>query len=228
MKIFKRVCLAFALLAGLAAILLLFAWHAPFPRTEAFRPEDYRYGASYRAELEDIPVMAQSTAHTCAAVSMAIVGTHQGQDATEEGLLTALGLAERGTGMLPGAYLHCANEALAPLSASLVNPTSRAEILNVISGSLEAGMPVVIFYAAPDDWNPPHHNTHYAVVYGIDVERGAVKLSNPYGYLEELSFEALYEGLDFTSYAGEPLSFRLARRVGMVKGNNLFVFEKNA
>jgi len=53
-----------------------------------------------------------------------------------------------------------------------------------------------------------------------------VKISNPYGYLEELSFSELYDGLDFTNYKDEPFSFKLARKARIVKSNTIFIFEK--
>ena len=200
----------------------------PFSKTKTFAASDYRYGLDFHKELDGIPIMSQETGYTCYAVSMAIVKNCFGVETTENGLRSDLGLLNRSTGMLPKKYLTYAKKIFEPLSysVSLVNPTSQAEIMNVISDSLESGLPVVIFYSAKDDWNKPHDNTHYAVIYGLDMKNEIVKTSNPYGYLEELSFVELYDGLDFTSYKAMPFSFRLARKVGIVKSNNIFVFEK--
>ena len=110
-------------------------------------------------------------------------------------------------------------------SVSLLNPTSQTEILNIITESLENGLPVIFFYSAPDDWNKPKYNTHYGVIFGIDMSKQTVKISNPYGYLEELSFTELFEGMSFQSYESEPFLFHLGRIFGYVKSNNIFVLE---
>ena len=216
--------------AGLTALVLtlLAVYLMPFSQTTEFVESDFRHDLGYVKELDTPPVMSQETGFTCAIVSMAIIANSLGVETTEQGLLSDLGLLDRTTGLLPNEYLTAVNQVLEPLSysVSMVNPTSQAEILNVISDSLENNLPLVMFYAAPDDWNPPHYNTHFAVVYGIDMKDGIVKISNPYGYLQELSFAELYDGLDFTSYAAEPFAFRLARKVGMVHNNTLFIFEQ--
>jgi len=200
----------------------------PFNKAKTFVASDYRYGLDYHKELDGIPILSQETSYTCYAVSMSIVKSCFGVETTENGLRSDLGLLNRSTGMLPKKYLTYAKKIFEPLSysVSLVNPTSQSEILNVISDSLESGLPVVIFYSAKDDWNKPHYNTHYAVIYGIDMKNEIVKTSNPYGYLEEFSLAELYDGLDFTSYKAMPFSFRLAKKVGIVNSNNIFVFEK--
>jgi len=200
----------------------------PFRKTKTFVASDYRYGLDYHKELDGIPIMSQETGYTCYAVSMVIVENCFGFETTENSLRSDLGLTNRSTGMLPKDYLTYAKKIFEPqtYSVSLLNPTSQAEILNVISDSLESGLPVVIFYSAKDDWNEPHYNTHYSVIYGIDMKNEIAKTSNPYGYLEELSFTELYDGLDFTSYKAMPFAFRLARKAGIVNSNNIFVFEK--
>ncbi len=221
-----KVRLAVILPVLLVAILIA-VFFMPFNKTRAFTADEFHYDLDYSKELANIPILAQKTGYTCNVVSMAIVETYLGIETTERDLRSGLNLLEHAEGMLPNEYLEYANEAFAMLSYSvaLANPTSEAEILNVISASLERDLPAVIFYSAKDDWNKPHYNTHYAVIYGIDMKNKTVKISNPYGYLEELSFAELYEGLDFTSYKAQPLLFRLGRRVGMIKNNNVFVLE---
>ena len=131
--------------------------------------------------------------------------------------------------MLPGEYLSYANMALNPIgcSVSLLNPQSEAEILNIITASLTDGLPVAFFYSAVDDWNKPHYNTHYGIIYGIDIEQKIVKLSNPYGYLDELSFEELFAGLTFQNYESEPFTHLMSRKVGYIKSNNIFVLKED-
>ncbi len=227
MKAHPKVKLAVLSLLFLAVLLLAMLF-MPFEETAAFNADDYHYGMAYSKQLPHIPVLSQETGYTCYAVSMAIVKTYLGAETTEQDLRSELALSERTGGMLPNAYLDYAGKAFQPLNCSvaLVNPTSETEILNAISASLELSLPAVIFYSAKDDWNEPHYNTHYAVVYGIDMKNEVVSISNPYGYLEQLSFAELFDGLDFVSYKAEPLLFRLGRRFGVIKKNSIILFEK--
>jgi len=217
-----------AVIIGVLALILTIILVLPFAQTEAFIADEYRYGLDFHTELDGIPIISQKTGYTCYAVSLVIIEKYLGIKTSEDELRSELGLTNRSTGMLPNDYLAYARKALEPLntSISIVNPVSQTEILNIITDSLERNLPAIIFYSAKDDWNKPHYNTHYAVVYGIDMKNETVKISNPYGYLEEISFMDLYDGLDFTSYEDEPISFRMARKMGMVKNNTMFILER--
>ena len=215
---------------GIIALILLFSSiliFLPFDTTKGFDANDYRFASDYYTELADIPIMSQDTNFTCFVVSMAIVRNYFDLETSENSLLSDLDMLNLNEGILPREYISYVNQALAPLSYSvyLINPTSQTEILNIITESLENGLPVIFFYSASDDWNKPKYNTHYGVIYGIDMSKQTVKISNPYGYLEELSFTELFEGLSFQSYESEPFLFRLGRIFGYVKSNNIFVLE---
>jgi len=214
----------------LLMLLLLSIIIFPFSTTKSFSAEDYIFDLDFCVELEDdIPVMSQTTNFTCFAVSMAIVRNYFSLETTEESLLHELDMLHLNEGVLPRDSLSYANKAFSPLSfsVSMLNPTSQAEILNIVTESLVNGLPVIFFYSAVDDWNKPEYNTHYGVIYGIDMSEQIVKISNPYGYLEEISFTELFEGLSFQSFESEPLLFRLGRMVGYIKPNNILVLEKN-
>jgi hypothetical protein len=195
------------------------------PPTAEFSPDDFQYGVNYRAELANIPTVAQETDHTCYAAALVIVKNYLGAATTEDELLSQLGLSDRAQGMLPNEFATYASKALEPMNVSVTqaHPDSPAEALNLIADSLEQGFPTIVFYAAEDDWHRPHFNTHYAVVYGLDLANQELKLSNPYGYVETLSFAEFFAGLDFSNYQDEPFGFRLARLVGMVDTNTVFI-----
>lgn len=226
MRVKKLTVITSAILSVFALFLVLF--FVPFRKTQLFVADEYKFASNYAKELSGIPILSQQTAYTCNVVSMAIVKQYLGFQTSEQDIRSELELLNHSQGMLPNQYLEYANTLFAPLGygVSLVNPTSQTEILNIISDSLENNLPVVIFYSAKDDWNLPYDNTHYSVVYAIDMESEMVKVSNPYGYLQELPFTDLFDGLSFTSYQDEPLIFRLGRKVGMIKSNSIFLFGK--
>lgn len=226
-KHIKRTTIAVAL--ALAFILFLLFLILPINITKKFDINEYSYGAGFSIELDQIPAVKQQTGYTCYAVSMVIARTYLGLETTENELLAELELQDRSSGMIPREYLPFAQEALGALSYSITlsNPKSETEILNLITGSLTEGFPVIIYYSTMDDWNKPRYNTHYGVIYGVDMKKHVVKLSNPYGYLAELPFEEFFKGLAFGNYENEPFFHRLGRVTGYIKCNNLFLLEHN-
>lgn len=209
-------------------LLLSYMFLFPFPETKHYAADDLLYGREYAVELDHIPVIAQETSYTCNVASLAIIMNYLGDSVSEQSLRNTLGVQDRQDGMLPHVFLNYGNEALLPLSysISLSNPTSQADILNTISQSLFNGLPVLIYYSTPDAWNPPAYNTHYSVVYGIDMKKEVVKLSNPYGFLEELSLEQFFACLSFESYEDEPFLHHMGRKVGYIKMNNIFTLQQ--
>ena len=215
----------------LVIFLLLSIIILPFNTTKSFDADEYNFASDFYIELDnEIPVMSQVTNFTCFAVSMAIVRNYFNLETTEESLLRELDMLSMNEGILPRDYLSYANKAFNPMSysVSMLNPTSQAEILNVVTESLLNKLPVIFFYSAIDDWNKPNYNTHYGVIYGLDMSKQIVKISNPYGYLEELTFTELFEGLSFQSFESEPLLFHLGRVVGYIKPNNIFLLENDS
>lgn len=222
-KRIKRVIIAVVL----ALVLSLSFSILPVNTTRKFDINEYGYGANFFVELENVPVYTQQAGHTCFAVSSAIARTFLGLETSENELIAEFGLQDRSVGMLPREYLPFAQEAFRACSYSvkLYNPGSETEILNMITGSLTDGLPVIFYYSVMDDWNKPSYNTHYGVLYGVDVKKRIVKLSNPYGYLDEMSFTDFFEGLAFENYKNEPYMHRLGRVIGYIKSNNLFLLE---
>ena len=221
------------IVVGIITLILLFTAALvffPFDTTKEFNISDYHFASDKYIELDGMPVMSQETNFTCFVVSMAIVRNYFDLETSENSLLSDLEMLNLNEGILPREYTSYINKALDPLSysVSLLNPTSQTEILNTITESLEKGLPVTFFYSAPDDWNKPKYNTHYGVIYGIDMSKQIVKISNPYGYLAELSFGEFFDGLSFQSYKSEPFLFRLGRIFGYIKSNNIFVLESVA
>lgn len=229
-KIARRLGLSLLVIFCVAAAIITALFFEPDAKTSEYSADDYRYELTFVKQLAEFPILKQQTAYTCNVTSMAIVRNFLGVSTTEQSIRSELGVLSRTSGMLPNKYLHYAKQAFQPigLTVTLENPTSQTEVLNLFSESLARGLPVIVFYAAPDAWNMPEFNTHYAVVYGVDMQDATVQISNPYGYAEQLAFADLFSGLDFSSYAEAPFSFRLARTFGLVKPNSLFILRDAA
>ena len=200
----------------------------PFDTTREFDESEYSYDLNTFIEMDNIPIFSQETNYTCFAVSQVIARNYLVSPIAESEFIEEFGLRDRTSGMLPNEWKTLANQAFNPYGYSVaqLNPKSEAEILNIITESLLNNLPVVFYYSAVDDWNKPGFNTHYSVIFGIDMSSGTIKISNPYGYLEDLLFAEFFDGLVFRSYESEPLTHLMGRKTGYIKSNNIFVFTR--
>lgn len=216
------VILSFVIIAAVIIILL------PFDITRKFDENEYNYDLDTFIELSNIPVFSQETDHTCYAVSMVIAMYYLGSPTVESEFIEELGLQDRDSGMIPNEWITLANQAFNPIGYSVtqLNPMSETEILNIVTESLFDDLPVIFYYSAVDDWHKPNYGTHYSVIFGIDMTNETIKISNPYGYLEDLSFVDFFDGLTFRSYKSESFPHLMGRKVGYIKSNSLFNFNK--
>jgi uncharacterized protein YvpB len=175
--------------------------------------------------LPEFPTVTQQTNHTCWAASLVAVSRYLGNHVTENELVSGLGYQSRNQGFLPNSFTSVAYATLNPMGyeVSQVNPASKSEILNAITVSLQSGMPVIIYYSTLKEWQPPNFDTHYSVIFGIDTASEIVRVSNPYGYQEDMPFSDLFDKLAFRNYGREPFGHRFARTIGLVSANNLFI-----
>lgn len=208
--------------------LSLTLWGVSKTKQAAYADENHAYGNNYSKTLENMPVVAQETAYTCGPASMVVVHTYLGQAITENAVRQAIGTADKEGGMLAKKYAAYSNQLYAPLGYSLAqkNPKSKAEIINTIGDSLADDLPVVLLFSTENAWNKPQYDTHYSVIYGLDTGKQTVQIVNVYGYAEELTFDELYAGLNFSNFPQKPLSLRLGIFAGAVQENTLFILEK--
>ena len=218
----RTVVLAVLALVVVSAVVVLLL---PTGTTEQFDAGAYDFAPDTVLVLDGVPVVAQQTDHTCWAASLIMETSFLGADMSEEEVIDRLGLQSRTSGLLPNAFLTQANNLLTPLgySVSLLNPDSEAGILNIVTGSLRDGLPVIIYFTSVDDWHRPSFGTHYSVVYGINMMDETVNVSNAYGYDEVMPFAELFDSLSYRNYEAEPFPHLLGRKVGYIKSNNLFV-----
>lgn len=226
-KFIKAALITSVIVFVLTAVFFIYVF-IPLEQTKPFDKNDYIYDLEYAKELNGISEILQEKPFTCHVVVLIIVKRYLGFEANESEMRADLDILSRSTGMLPKENLFYARNVFEPLGycVSLKNSKSKTEILNTISASIENNMPLVFFYSTTDDFNLPHYNTHYSVIYGIDMKSETIKISNPYGRKEVLSFQEMYDGMDFTSYKSMPFSFRVATKFGIVNKNSIITFEK--
>jgi hypothetical protein len=222
----SRQRLAFGLLAIFAVSIVIYL--LPFSSTSPFDADAFPYALDTQVELESFPLAAQQTPHTCWAATLVMVSDYLGHNTNESELVARLGLADRETGFLPSGFVTYANFALNPVgySVTLLNPGSQTGILEIITEQLSHGLPVMFYFSTLNRWDETQFDTHYSVIYGIDLAAEAVLVANAYGFRESMSFTELFAALDYDNYQGEPLGHLVGRKVGYIENNNLFVLNR--
>jgi hypothetical protein len=177
--------------------------------------------------LSNVKAVKQEYSYSCGPTSLTIMYNYIVGIATEKEIKKIIGTEDRQHGMLPNEYIDYANRLFNPEGyiVHLVNASTNNEVMNTIVNYLKEGMPIAIYYSTTNDWDKPNYDTHYSVIYGIDIERQIIYLANSYGYNEEITITELINGLAFTNYKNEPIMHKFARLVGIIKKNNLIVLD---
>jgi hypothetical protein len=178
--------------------------------------------------LGGVVARTQHYPYSCSLAAMSVVGQYLAAATDEDVIRKELRLENRNKGMLPGEFLEYSNELFNKYGyrVSLENKKTPDEIFKAIIASLERRLPVIMYYSTINAWDRKNYDTHYSVIYGVNTVARTVKVSNAYGFLEELTFEEFLAGLNFSNYNGEPFVHVLGRVFGIIGKNNLFIITK--
>jgi hypothetical protein len=174
--------------------------------------------------LPDFPVRKQDTPFTCGLCSMSLVSTYLGHSIEENEIPPSL-LLRLAKGFPPADFPTGLRKLLPGYDVELTSLPSE-KIPGVLRKQLENGLPVPILFATPNDFKPENIVIHYSVVTALDPENATVTLSNPFGYLQNLSLKALLEQMAFLNFPRKPFTTRLALFLGALKPNTLFLIQK--
>ena len=92
------------------------------------------------------------------------------------------------------------------------------ELLKIINQSLLNGAPVAVEWAAKLDgvWT-----LHWSIVVGMDHEH--IYINNPYGYLEEITYEEFISRTTFKAFNNMPLGYYFGFAYGLFSKNTIIV-----
>jgi hypothetical protein len=103
---------------------------------------------------------------------------------------------------------------------------STAQLIVEIHGQLIKGVPVPVFFGAPDMYNKPWYNFHASVVTAIDLDAQTVGVANAYGYAETLPLDEFLDRMRYGDPSRYPVEQRTALELGLVDVNVMCVVER--
>ena len=145
---------------------------------------------------------------------------------TEEQMEQELGIAYRHKGMLPSEFLEYLRQALADHSIELMTGKKDTDVLRMINGQLQAGIPVPIYFSTINAWDRPSYDTHYSAVVGMNPEDSSVTIANAYGYMETVAIVDFLDSLKYVNYRSKPFIFTAAIYSGLIGMNNIYIISR--
>ena len=97
------------------------------------------------------------------------------------------------------------------------------DLIDKVYDSVSIGIPV------PFEWAAKYEDTwtlHYSLIIGIDINNDKITISNPYGYLEEISIKEFINRTSFEAYTNMPIYLKLGFAFGIFEKNTIFIVEK--
>jgi hypothetical protein len=173
--------------------------------------------------LARFPLHRQVHTYSCGPATISMVLSYLEAPLTEEEYSARAGLSERKEGMLPRVFLHHLQNALPSRTVGLVSDESPLDVLLMLHSQLAAGMPVPIYFSTVNAWDARTSDTHYSAVTGMDLARGTIHIANVYGFEEDVPLSDFFARLSFSNHRTEPLGHRLARLMGCIAKNNLYM-----
>ena len=177
---------------------------------------DAKYSAP--VQVEGVEVITQDV--SCGYAVIEMFSAWNGGDITEESLYDEYGKVVTSTGQ---SFCDEMNKQFPDFSTTMRTYLTDSELLDAVYGSLAAGVPVPIEWAAKygDEWT-----LHYSLVTGMDIPNDKVTVANPYGYVEELSLGEFLSRTSFEAYEGMPLFLKLGFAFGIFEESTVFIPER--
>ena len=168
--------------------------------------------------IEGIKTIKQDV--SCGYAVLEMLSSWAGGNITEESLLESYGRVVTSTGQ---SFCDEMNKSIPEFSTRMKKWLKNSEFIDTIYEILSNGIPVPIEWAAESDglWT-----LHYSIVIGADIPGDSIIIANPYGYIEDISFEEFLERTTFEAYTDMPLFLKLGFAFGVFEKNTLFEMNK--
>lgn len=174
-------------------------------------------------ELSGVDTIQQPTKTTCGITAVTIVSNFcNAQSSTVEELISRNNV-DPSQGTSTELLIQLLEFELPGRSIDYFHGEATSTLLSRIHTSLDAGNPLVAIMGAPNPYNKPLYDFHTVVIYGIDLERQVLLISNPYGYTEELSFIDFINRMSFSELGKYPIIQQLIIQNKLIDRNMLFV-----
>ncbi len=179
--------------------------------------KDEKYQQSYL--IDDIDVIKQDVSCGYAVIEL-FARWNNNFDLTENSLYDEYGKVVTSTGK---SFEKEMNKQFSDYTTTMYKYLKSSELIDKVYNSLSKGIPV------PFEWAAKYENTwtlHYSLIIGIDVASDKITISNPYGYLEEISIDEFISRTSFKAYEKMPAFLKLGFAFGIFEKNAIFIVEK--
>ena len=179
--------------------------------------KDEKYQQSYL--IDDIDVIKQDVSCGYAVIEL-FARWNNNFDLTENSLCDEYGKVVTSTGK---SFEKEMNKQFSDYTTTMYKYLKSSELIDKVYSSLANGVPV------PFEWAAKYENTwtlHYSLIIGIDIASDKITISNPYGYLEEISIDEFIGRTSFKAYEKMPLFLKLGFAFGIFEKNAIFIVEK--
>lgn len=179
--------------------------------------KDEKYQQSYL--IDDIDVIKQDVSCGYAVIEL-FARWNNNFDLTENSLYDEYGKVVTSTGK---SFEKEMNKQFSDYTTTMYKYLKSSELIDKVYSSLANGVPV------PFEWAAKYENTwtlHYSLIIGIDVASDKITISNPYGYLEEISIEEFISRTSFKAYEKMPIFLKFGFAFGIFEKNAIFIVEK--
>lgn len=171
--------------------------------------------------VQGIDVIKQKI--SCGYAVLEMFGKWCGTDITENTLFNEYKEVVTSTGE---AFCKEMNRQFPAYQTAMYKNRTNSELLRMIYGSLQNGVPVPFeFSAVYDDGNEKVWTLHYAIVTEMDVPHNKVVVANPYGYIETYTIDDFLKATRYESFKNMPFYFKLAFAFGIFEKNTVFIAE---
>lgn len=174
--------------------------------------------------IKDFPVLAQPNRYTCGITTVAVVSSF-----FNESNLSACGLIEKHHvdtthGASVAELQGWLRSELPSHNTKYHKNESNSRMLGEIHECLAAGRPVVVVFGSPSPYAGGLYDFHFSTVYGMDLIKKTITISNAYGYMEEIPLVDFLNRMSFSEIRKYPPALQEVIRRGIDK-NQIVIME---
>ncbi len=174
--------------------------------------------------VEGVKLLTQPDGFTCGETTICVTASFCGQkEITPQELITQY--QTKGS-MNPARFVEILSQELPGYTVTYRHNLNDAELLQGIHDQLQQGIPVPVFFGAPNPFNKPYYDFHASVVTGLDLAGQQVTIANVYGYEEKISLTDFINRMSYRGTGNYPFVQKAVLKLGMMDKNTYIMMEK--
>ncbi|HWI65096.1 MAG TPA: C39 family peptidase [Symbiobacteriaceae bacterium] len=174
--------------------------------------------------VDGVKLQAQPDPYTCGITTISVMASFFGkQDVTPQALIAKHSL---GGGMTTAQFGELLAQELPGYTVGYRGKGNDSVMIQELHAQLKQGIPVPVFFGAPNPHNQPYYDFHASIVTGLDLAAGQVEIANVYGYQEKLSLVDFLNRMAYRDTKNYPLVQRGVLKFGLMEKNVLYLVHR--